>query len=59
MNSTRKSTIAEHLVNNPEYGKNYKDVRFTIVKQFLNVYDPFKMEEIFIYLNRPQLCKQK
>ena len=59
MNATRKSSIAEHLVKYPNCGKNYEDVRFKIVQQCSSVYDLLKLEAIFIYLNKPELCKQK
>ena len=59
MNATRKSSIAEHLVKYPNCGKIYDDVRFKIVQQCSSVYDLLKLEAIFIYLNKPELCKQK
>jgi len=59
INASRKSSIAEHLVNYPNCGKNYEDVRFKIVQQCSNVYDLSKLEAIFIYLNKPELCKQE
>ena len=51
--------ISKHLINNPYCGKNYKDITFKIVQQCSNVQDLVKMEAIFIYLNKPELCKQK
>ena len=57
INASRKSSIAEHLVNYPNCGKNYEDVRFKIVQQCSNVYDLLKLEAIFIHLNKPELCK--
>ena len=57
INATRRSSI--NLINNPECGNNYEDLRFRIVQQSSNVYDLIKMEAIFIYLNKPELCKQK
>ena len=59
MNATRKSLIAEYLVNYPNFGKNYKDVRFKTVQQCSNLYDILKLEAIFIYLNKPEIFKQK
>ena len=59
MNATIKSSIAEHIVNYPNCGKNYEDIRFKIVQQCSNLYDLLKLEAIFIYLNKPELCKQK
>ena len=56
INATKRSSIAEHLVNNLDCGKNNKDTRFKIVQQCPNVYDLFKLEAIFIYLNKPELC---
>ena len=46
-----------HLVNNPERGNNYEDIRFKIEQQCSNVYDLVQMEAIFIYLYKPELCK--
>ena len=37
MNATRKSPIAEHLVNYQNCGRNYEYVRFKIVQQCSNV----------------------
>ena len=60
MNATRKSSIAEHLVNYPNCSKNYEDDRFKFVQQCSNLYDLLKLEAIFIYLNKPELkLKQK
>ena len=59
LNATRRSSISKHLVNNPERGNNYEDIRFKIEQQCSNVYDLVKMEDFFIHLNKPELCKQK
>ena len=59
MNATRKSAIADHLVNYPNCGNNYEDTRFQIIQQWSDVYDLLKLEAICIYLNKPELCKQK
>ena len=59
INATRRSSISKHLVNNPERGNNYEDIRFKIEQQCSNVYDLVKMEDFFIHLNKPELCKQK
>ena len=59
INATRKSAIADHLFNYPNCGNNYEDTRFQIIQQCSNVYDLLKLEAICIYLNKPELCKQK
>ena len=58
-NATKRSSVAEHLVNNRECAKKYDFPRFKIIHQCNNVTDLIKMEAISIYLEKPVLCKQK
>ena len=59
LNATRRSSMSENLVNKLEFGNNHGGVRFKIVQQCSNVYYLIKMEPTFVYLNNPELCKQK
>ena len=59
MNATRILLIGEHLVDNPDCGKDYEDVRFKIVQRCFNVYDRLKLKKNLIYLSKPELCKRK
>ena len=58
-NATKRSSVAEHLVNNKECAENYDLSRFEILHQCHNVMDLIKMEVISTYLEKPVLCKQK
>ena len=58
-NATKRSSVAEHLVNNKECAKNYDVSRFKILHQCHNVMDLIKMEAISIYQEKQVLCKQK
>ena len=59
VNATKKSSIAEHLINNTNCAKNYDLSRFKILNSCTNSIDLVRMEEISIFLNKPELCKQK
>ena len=58
-NATKRSSVAEHLVNNRECANKYDLSRFKIIHQFNNVTDLIKMKAISIFLVKPVLCKQK
>ena len=58
-NATKRSSVAEHLVNNKECAKNYDSSRFKVLHQCQNAMDLIKMEAISIYLEKPVLYKQK
>ena len=57
-NATKRSSVAEHLVNNRECAKKYDLSRFKMLHQCNSVNDLIKMEAISIYLEKPVLCKQ-
>ena len=57
--ATKRSSVAEHLVNNRECAKKYDLCRFKLIHHCNNVTGVIKMEAIAIYLEKPVLCKQK
>ena len=59
LNASKRSSISEHLVNNPTCANNYNIDRFKIIKICSNVFDLIKLEAICILLRKPVLCKQK
>ena len=59
LNASKRSSIAEHLVNNPTCANNYNIKRFKIIKTCSNIFDLIKLEAICILLRKPVLCKQK
>lgn len=54
-----KSSIAEHLVNNPKCGNNLEISKITVFKQCLNTFKLIRFKAILICLNKPKLCKNK
>ena len=58
-NVIKRSSVAEHLVNNRECAKEYDLSRFKIIHHCKNMTDLIKLEAISIYLEKPVLCKQK
>ena len=59
VNASKRSSIAEHLINNTNCGNNYNSSRFKIINSCTNSIDLVRMEAISIFLNKPELCKQK
>ena len=59
LNASKRSSIAEHLTNNPTCATNYNLNRFRIIKNCNNIFDLIKLEAICILLRKPILCKQK
>ena len=59
INASKRSSIAEHLVNNPACANNYNVNMFKIIKNCSSVFDLIKLEAICILLRKPVLCKQK
>ena len=57
-NTAKRSSVAEHLVNNRECAKKHDLFRFKIIHHCNNETDLIKMEAISIYLEKPVLCKQ-
>ena len=58
-NAIKRSSISEHLVNNPLCGKSYNEKMFKIMRSCTNILDLVKIEAIYIHLNKPELCKQR
>ena len=58
-NTAKKSSVAENLVNNRECAKKNDLSRFKIIRHCNNVNDLIKMDTIFIYLDKPLVCKQQ
>ena len=59
VNATKRSSIAEHLVNSTNCAKNYDSSRFKILYNCTSSMDLVRLEAISIFLNKPELCKQK
>ena len=59
LNASKRSSIAEHLVKNPDCSNNYSLERFKIIKNCYNISDLIKLEAICILLRKPKLCKHK
>ena len=57
LNASKRSSIAEHLTNNPTCATNYNLNRFRIIKNCNNIFDLIKLEAICILLRKPILCK--
>ena len=51
--------VTEHFINNTDCAKNYMLSRFRVVSHCNNVIDLVRLEAISIFLNKPELCKQK
>ena len=59
LNASKRSSIAEHLVNNTTCANSYNTNRLKSIKKCSNVFDLIKLEAICILLRKPVLCKQK
>ena len=59
VNATKKSSIAEHLINNTNCTNNYYSSRFNILNNSTNSIDLVRIKAISILINKPELCKQK
>ena len=59
VNATKRSSIAEHLVNSTNCANNYDPSRFKILYNCTSSMDLVRLEAISIFLNKPELCKQK
>ena len=55
----QKSSIAEHLVNNPSYGNNFEIYNFSVMRQCSNILNLIRLKAILKHLNKPNLCKKK
>ncbi len=49
-NAIKRSSVAEHLVNNRECAKEYDLSRFKIIHYYINMTDLIKLEAISIHL---------
>ena len=58
LNVSKRSSIAEHLVNNPTCANSYNMNRLEIIKTYNNVFDLIKLEVICILLRKLVLCKK-
>ena len=59
VNAIKRWSIAEHLVKNTNCANNYDSSRFKILNNCTDSIDLVRMEAISIFLNKPELCKQK
>ena len=59
INAAKRSSIAEHLINNTDCANNYLLSRFEVMSHCNNVVDLVRLEAISIFLKKPELCKQK
>ena len=57
LNASKRSTNAEHLVNNLDRTSKYNLKRFKIIKRCFNIFDLIKLEVICILVRKPKLCK--
>ena len=57
--TTKRSSKAEHFINNTNCANNYDSSRLKILNNCTNSIDLVRMEAISIFLNKPELCKQK
>ena len=53
------SSIAEHLLNNPECAKHYEDNKISILATGRNAYHLSVLESLYIKTLKPKLCKQQ
>ena len=59
VNATKRSAIAQHLVNNLNCASNYNLKRFKTIKNCFHIFDLIKLEATCILLRKPKLCKHK
>ena len=59
VNTSKRSFIREHLVNNSTCANSYNLNRIKNIKTCSNVFDLIKLEAISILLRKPVWCKQK
>ena len=58
VNATKRSSIAEHFINNTNFANIYDSSIFRILNYCANSIDLVRMEQILMFLNKPELCKQ-
>ena len=59
VNASKRSAIAENLINNSNCASNYNLNRFKIIKNCFCISDLIKLEAICILIRKLKLCKQK
>ena len=57
--ASKRSAIAEHLVNNSNCESNYNLNRFKIIKSCFSISDLIKLKAVCILIRKPKLYKQK
>ena len=57
-NASKKSSIAEHLLNNPECGTNIAKCEFSILRRCTSKFRLDIAESVIIAAMEPSLCKQ-
>ena len=57
--TNRSSAIAEHLLNNSDCAKNYRDSNFSIISKARSEYNLNVLESLFIKTLKPNLCQQQ
>ena len=58
-NAIKRSSVSEHLVENPVCENGYSEMRFKMLRCCTNIYDLEKIEAIYSHSNKPKLYKQK
>ena len=58
-NAAKRSSVAEHLINNRDCSGKYDISRFKIIHHCNSVFDLVKFEAISVFLKKPELCEQK
>ena len=57
-NAAKRSSVAEHLLNNPECGLKLQENKFMILQKCRSVFQLKIMESVLIAAREPNLCKQ-
>ena len=58
-NAAKRSSVAEHLINNRNCARKNNLSRFKTINHCNIVFDLVKLEDISIFFEKPELCKQK
>ena len=53
VNATKRSSIAEHLINNADCANDYDLSRFKVINNCKNSIDFVRLEAVSIFLNQP------
>ena len=57
VNASKRSAIAEHLVNNSDFASNYNLKRFKFINNCFSISDLIKFKGICILIKKLKLCK--